>query len=278
MKLFITATILKLSLCSLLFSQYKPEGFEGVELGMSPSALVDVRPNAKPFSVAPDSTLDAQQEQNLDSVEALLEVVPDGRPTHVMFKFIDSSLSSATYVYGQSERNTLLKILESNGSYHGIEPSAEKNRAMVKWSFSDGTNAYLTLPVELDITGSFSVIYQIMSKAEVEQFEAYRNSDNQPSKFESTSSFLDEKLKNLITLDSSPSIATSPPVVKQVVKGTEEITLPGPTIEESAEIVVTEPVEEDVEQSFNWLLWLVGALVVVVGIGLALRKKPHQRS
>lgn len=274
MRLFITATILKLSLCSLLFSQYKPEGFEGVALGMSPSALVDVRPNAKHLAVAPDSSLNEQQEHNLDSVEALLEVVPDGRPTHVMFKFIDSSLSSATYVYGQSERNTLLEILESNGSYHGIEPSAEKNRAMVKWSFSDGTNAYLTLPTELDLTGSFSVIYQIMSKAEVEQFEAYRNSDKQPSEFESTSSILDEKLKNLITLDSSPSAATSTSFVEQVDKGTEEVAAPEPAIEkEPAKAIVTEPVEEDVEQSSNWWPWFIGILVIVGVLGLVVRRK-----
>lgn len=272
MRLFITATILKLSLCSLLFSQYKPEGFEGVELGMSPSALVDVRPNAKPLSVAPDSTSGAEQEQNLDSVEALLEVVPDGRPAHVMFKFIDSSLSSATYVYGQSERNTLLKILESNGSYHGIEPSAEKNRAMVKWSFSDGTNAYLTLPTEFDLTGSFSVIYQIMSKVEVEQFEAYRNSDNQPSEFESMSSVLDEKLKNLITLDSSPSVTTSTSSTEETAESTEETSAPEPATEKSAEAATPEPSEEPAEPSSNWWLWLIGAVVVVGGI-LVLRPK-----
>ena len=47
----------------------------------------------------------------------------------------------------------------------------------------------------------------------------------------------------------------------------EEVTTPEPAIEEEpAEVVVTEAVEEDVEQSSNWLLWLIGAVVVVGGV------------
>jgi len=38
-------------------------------------------------------------------------------------------------------------------------------------------------------------------------------------------------------------------------------------------VVFAETAEEDVEQSPNWWLWLVGVLVVVGGLGLALRRK-----
>ncbi len=43
--------------------------------------------------------------------------------------------------------------------------------------------------------------------------------------------------------------------------------------EEPVEVVVAEPIEEDVEQSSNWWLWLIGALVVVGGLGLAIGRK-----
>ncbi len=46
-----------------------------------------------------------------------------------------------------------------------------------------------------------------------------------------------------------------------------------PSIEEPAEVVVAEPIEEDVEQSSNWWLWLLGILIVVGGLGLVLRRK-----
>ena len=51
------------------------------------------------------------------------------------------------------------------------------------------------------------------------------------------------------------------------IESIEEITTPEPAIEEEpAEVVVAEAIEEDVEQSSNWLLWLIGAVVVVGGI------------
>lgn len=69
----------------------------------------------------------------------------------------------------------------------------------------------------------------------------------------------------------------SPPVTQQeassVSKVIEEVSAPEPTVEDPAEVVVTEPIEEDVEQSSNWWLWLIGAVVLVGGIGLTLRRK-----
>ncbi|NBB79541.1 MAG: hypothetical protein GVY36_08870 [Verrucomicrobia bacterium] len=46
-----------------------------------------------------------------------------------------------------------------------------------------------------------------------------------------------------------------------------------PESEEAAERVVTEPIEEDVELSSNWWLWLISAVVVFGGLGLVLRRK-----
>ena len=63
------------------------------------------------------------------------------------------------------------------------------------------------------------------------------------------------------------------PVVEEVPEVIEEITAPEPAIEEPAEVIVAEPVEEDVEQSSNWLLWLIGALVVVGGVFLLRPRK-----
>lgn len=46
-----------------------------------------------------------------------------------------------------------------------------------------------------------------------------------------------------------------------------------PTIEESAEVVVAEPIKEDVERSSNRWLWLIGVVVLVGGIVLLRSKK-----
>ena len=65
----------------------------------------------------------------------------------------------------------------------------------------------------------------------------------------------------------------APVITTEEVELIEEVTTPEPAIEESAEVVATEPIKEDVEQSSNWWLWLVGLLVVVGGIALAIRRK-----
>lgn len=68
-------------------------------------------------------------------------------------------------------------------------------------------------------------------------------------------------------------VPASAPLVAEIPEVIEEVTAPEPAIEELAEVVVTELIEEDVEQSSNWWLWLVGLLVVVGAIGLAVRRK-----
>ena len=45
------------------------------------------------------------------------------------------------------------------------------------------------------------------------------------------------------------------------------------TIEEPAEVATSDPSEESTEQSSNWWLWLIGAIVIVGGLGLVLRRK-----
>lgn len=269
MRLYVISIILKLLVCSSLFSQYQPVGFEDLKLGMSPSEVVRVRPNAAALSVAPESTDSNKADQDIDSVEALMEVVPNGAPSHVMFKFIDSSLSSSTYVYSQNGKNTLLELFEANGSYQRIEPSAEKNRAMVKWSLPEGINAYLTIPLELNLDKDFSVIYQVMSKAEVEQFESYRDSSIESDEFNTKSALLGKTLGSLM----EPESTSSSEFAESTPKVTKKITSPKPATKEPAEVAPVEVVEETPEQSSQWWLWLVGALVVIGGLGLVLRRK-----
>ena len=53
----------------------------------------------------------------------------------------------------------------------------------------------------------------------------------------------------------------------------EDVIEPEPALKEPAEVVVTEPIEEDVEQSSNWWLWLISAVVVVGGFFLLRPRK-----
>lgn len=62
-------------------------------------------------------------------------------------------------------------------------------------------------------------------------------------------------------------ITPTPQVVEVVPEVIEEVIAPEPVIEEEpAEVVVAEPVKEEVEPSSNWWLWLIGAVVVVGGV------------
>jgi hypothetical protein len=73
-----------------------------------------------------------------------------------------------------------------------------------------------------------------------------------------------------------PEDRTEPePVVEvaTVAEVIEEVTAPEPATEELAEVVVTEPIEGDVEPSSQWWLWLIGAMVAFGGIGWLLRRK-----
>jgi len=72
----------------------------------------------------------------------------------------------------------------------------------------------------------------------------------------------------LIRLDSIKNeedelIASSKEVLKETAFQTEE----------TAEVVPVETSEEPIEKSSDWLLWLIGALIVVGGFGLATRRK-----
>jgi len=65
-------------------------------------------------------------------------------------------------------------------------------------------------------------------------------------------------------------LPASTPLVAEVI---EEVIVPEPAIEEPVEVVVAEPIEEEVEPSSNWLLWLIGAVVIVGGVFLLRPKK-----
>ena len=72
-----------------------------------------------------------------------------------------------------------------------------------------------------------------------------------------------------------PAVVEIPadPPAPEAVQVVEEATPPEPAIEEPAEVAPVEVAEETPEQSSQWWLWLVGALVVVGGLGLVLRRK-----
>jgi LPXTG-motif cell wall-anchored protein len=73
------------------------------------------------------------------------------------------------------------------------------------------------------------------------------------------------------TLRESAAVKAQPePAVK---KGDQESVLAEPMIKETAKAAPVEIVEETPEESTNWLLWLIGALVVLGGLGLVVRRK-----
>ena len=63
------------------------------------------------------------------------------------------------------------------------------------------------------------------------------------------------------------------PSAPEIIQEIEEATPPELVIEGTAEVAPVEVAEETTEQSSQWWLWLVGAVVVVGGLGLVLRRK-----
>lgn len=61
--------------------------------------------------------------------------------------------------------------------------------------------------------------------------------------------------------------------VPAVVEVAEEVSQPEPPAEEPTKVATPEPTEEPTDQSSQWWLWLIGALVVVGGVGLIARRK-----
>ncbi len=71
-----------------------------------------------------------------------------------------------------------------------------------------------------------------------------------------------------------PIVEVTPaPPVEEVAEVPEEVIAPEPTTEAPAEVATSEPYSEPVEKPSNWLLWLIGLMVVVSGLGLMLRRK-----
>lgn len=83
---------------------------------------------------------------------------------------------------------------------------------------------------------------------------------------------LDQFHANSYSAELSTEIG-SPPPVEDVADNVEELTAPEPSIEESAEVTSDEPSEEAAEKSSNWWLWLIGAVLVVRGLGWVIRRK-----
>jgi hypothetical protein len=75
-----------------------------------------------------------------------------------------------------------------------------------------------------------------------------------------------------ISKQAIPDISPAPstPEVEEVAQ---KSTAPEPATVKSSEVKTAEPIEGPVEQSSNWWLWLIGAVVVVGGLGLVLRRK-----
>jgi hypothetical protein len=76
-------------------------------------------------------------------------------------------------------------------------------------------------------------------------------------------------------VESVKAEASEPPIVEdsEPVAKSEEIYEEEPVEAVFDEVEKTKASEEPTEQSSNWWLWLIGAVVVVGGIGLALRRK-----
>lgn len=83
---------------------------------------------------------------------------------------------------------------------------------------------------------------------------------------------LRERLTTETIEESVAEIPPTPPL-QEVAETIEKVTVPEPAIEEPAEVVIAEPIEQNVEQSSNWWLWLIAAVVLVGGVFVVRSRK-----
>ena len=66
-----------------------------------------------------------------------------------------------------------------------------------------------------------------------------------------------------------PAVPPAPELAESVA----EMPQPEPAIKEPVEVATVEAPKESAEQSTNWLLWLIGALVILGGLAVMIRRK-----
>jgi len=254
-----------------------PDGFKELSLGANSSSVISLRPNVERLNLGPE-TPNAEEAGNLESASALIEVNPNERLSVVLYQFRESRLSGISFSYSSNGQEILQPIFKEHGSIDGVEASAESNFAMIKW-IVDNSIVYLSLPIDWPEGQNSQASYQIMSEEEAKDFVFFRakelakreaNGDQLEGFAARVRGFQERLLNEALEMPLTETIGGS----GQNLKFVEKVTAPESVIEEEpAGEVVTEPNEEDAEQSSKWLLWLIGALVFVGGLGLVLRRK-----
>lgn len=111
---------------------------------------------------------------------------------------------------------------------------------------------------------------------EVEKLTAWFGYDRSSAEKENVKQAVSEIPATLSTPEAG-KVAQEPTAPEPVIEEPVLEVAPAAPVEEVAEVVVAEPVVEDVEQSSNWWLWFIGAVVVVAGMVFILHHKSNDR-
>lgn len=148
-----------------------------------------------------------------------------------------------------------------------IEPTDENRLLGIQAFAGSGNEAYEGGILELFLLMAKGASISLDNPIKKERMDAIalQSSKNEISTIEANP-------KKVVSSTINAKTSAINPPVKEVAEVIEEVAAPESAIEEPAEVVVAEPIEEDVEQSSNWWLWLVGVVVVVGGV-LAVSRK-----
>ena len=250
--------------------QVMPVEYEDVFIGMSWEELVEARPNASLINFGPDPSVEAKPDPEVVQ-DGLMEINGSGSVKMAMYQLKAGRLCGVTFTYTMAD-HLLIDMLEKYGKFESVENSAERGYGIVRWLIDDIT-LYLTVHLANKRQG-LPVVYQIMNAEAAQEFEKLKN-EKLEKRINDESGLLSfraeiEDLNSNINEESKPELFRE---VKQHVSIDENES----TIEEPAEVVVAEPIEEDVEQLPNWWLWLVGAVIIVGGIILLCHRRGNSR-
>lgn len=195
-------------------------------------------------------------------VHGLLGDETESQLTYLIADFSSTTiLSGAARIAGRASLTEVIPLLRKELWSDDIE----RNTAAILGLIEFGPNASYLIP---DLERKLRQIDQVQGSAsEQGNYLSYIPRADKTGNLKNLLEKAIIELTPVTTVTDGNFVAHVEQQVETITPQTSEATMQGP-----AKAVVAEPIEEDVEQSSNWWLWLIGA-VVVVGGTLVLRPK-----
>ena len=147
------------------FSQYMPEGFEDIKIGMSREDLLQIKQNLKDYNPGISPVLNPP----------LMETFPPDVPIKdasrlITYTFENNKLQAISFLYSSVNDFVILKkYIQAMGPVFKIDYGYMKNTGILKWGWSGG-QSLITLPFKFE-ENKASIAYQVFHLSMIEKIK-----------------------------------------------------------------------------------------------------------